>query len=149
MEFFDPHVAHLFHVEIDGIDSGRFQEFSGLTVELELDQVVEGGHEYVHKFVKSAKYGDIVLKRGFWNNSALFDWIVACAKNSLTERKNGSIVLRGDDDKPVAEWKFYRAFPKKWEGPQLNATNSAIAMESLTLYCEYVEIDLQPKKKRP
>ena len=147
-EYFDPHAGHLFKVTIDGIDSGRFQEVSGLSMELELDQISEGGASYPHKFVKGAKYGDITFKRGFFNNPALFEWFEKCAQQSLTERKNGSIILHGDDKKPVCQWDFYRAFPKKWEGPSFNAASSAIAFESLTLYVEYFEINTEAATQR-
>ena len=137
----DPHVSHLFVVEFDGIESGRFQEVGGLGGTNSIYEIKEGGMNFhSHKFVDRATYGDITLKRGFWSNPFLFDWFYQCASNVKTERKNGSIsMLQGEDLlEIVATWEFYRAFPIKWDGPPLNATSSAHAVESVTLAVEHI-----------
>jgi phage tail-like protein len=33
----------------------------------------------------------------------------------------------------VAEWRFKEAFPAKWLGPELNATQSQVAVETVEL----------------
>lgn len=43
-----------------------------------------------------------------------------------------------DDD---CTWKFYRGFPKYWEGPQENASSSSVST-ALTMAAENVELDL-------
>ena len=142
--FMDPHVAHYFEVEIDGIWSGRFQECSGLSITNEIVRIKEGGlNSSAHKFINRSSAGDITLKVGFWNNPELFWWFEAAALDSWTERKNGSIIILGDNSEQVTRWNFYRAFPLKWEGPQLNAMSSTLAMESVTLACEWIEMEVK------
>ena len=138
----DPHVTHLFTIEMDGLTQGRFQEFSGLSVQNEVFEIKEGGlNSYVHKFVTRASAGDLTLKRGFVNDRELFDWFNSAADSSLTERRNGSVIMFGDDGEEICRWNFFRAFPQKWEGPTLNAMSSAIAVEAVTLSCEWVELE--------
>jgi phage tail-like protein len=33
----------------------------------------------------------------------------------------------------LAEWQFREAFPTKWQGPDLNATQNSVAVETLEL----------------
>src|SRR5712691_3627177 len=61
---------------------GAFQECSGLEVEMDVQEYLEGGrNDGVIKRVGRAKYSDIVLKRGMFYgdegavNSTLWDWI--------------------------------------------------------------------------
>jgi phage tail-like protein len=140
---FEPHPTHLFDLEIEGIVSGQFQEFSGLSGQNEVFEIKEGGrNSSTHKFVTRGTVGDITLKRGFCNDPAMFDWFDRAAIHSLTERHNGSIILKDDFGSEKCRWRFFNAFPVKWEGPGLNSTSSGIAVESLTLACEWITLEL-------
>ena len=139
-KYWDPHVASFFEIEIDGLLSGSFQEVSGLGGSTEVFEIKEGGLNcHSHKFVTRATYGDITLKRGFWNNFELFGWFEVAARETWTPRKSGSIIMKDDGDSEVCRWDFIRAFPVKWDGPALNAA-SGIAMESCTLSCEWLRL---------
>ncbi len=139
----DPHVTHLFNVEIGSIIMGRFQEFSGLSGSNEVFEIKEGGLNYkVHKFVTRSNTGDLTLKRGFVNDSMLFHWFTRATINSLTERHNGAVIMMDDNNQEICRWTFTRAFPSKWEGPQMNANQSAAAVESVTLACEWIDLEL-------
>jgi len=141
----DPHVAHYFEVEIEGIRSGRFMECSGLSISNEAPyEIKEGGlNAFSHKFNSTSSAGDITLKAGFWNNPELFDWIDRAACNTWTERKNGAIMLMADNGVSVSRWNFYRALPVKWDGPSFNTMTSALAMESITLACEWITMEIK------
>ncbi|MBN1946172.1 MAG: phage tail protein [Bradymonadales bacterium] len=147
--FFDPHAANQFFVEIAGVTSGRFMECSGLSMTNEINEIKEGGlNSSTHKFINRSSAGEITLKRGFWSNPLLFSWFEQAALDSWTPRKNGTIVVlagitsnvKDSTTLPVARWDFYRAFPLKWDGPQFNATSNSLAMESVTLACEWIEL---------
>ena len=48
-----------------GMSDTSFQEVSGISSEVELEEVVEGGeNRYVHRLPKSVKHPKLVLKRG-------------------------------------------------------------------------------------
>jgi phage tail-like protein len=49
------------------------------------------------------------------------------------KRKDGLIVLMNDAREPVKVWKFIKGVPMKWNGPTLNAAQSAVAIEALEI----------------
>jgi len=138
----DPYKNFNFLVEIDGITQAGFSECSGLRLEVDVVEYREGGESSsaVRKLPGRAKVGDITLKRGITASNQLQAWIESTAKG-VTTRKNGVIVLLDDERKPVVRWKFFSAFPRKWEGPVLDAKGSDVAIETLTLCCEGLERD--------
>jgi phage tail-like protein len=141
-------LTHQFDIEIDNVVAGSFQEVSGLSAQMEVTEIKEGGlNTHAHKVVVRASYGDITLKRGFVNNPFLFAWTQAIALSTWTPRLNGAIVMWAYDpddpddvigSKEIARWNFFRAFPSKWDGPTFNSNSSAIAVEAITLSCEWI-----------
>jgi phage tail-like protein len=132
----DPYKNFNFLVEIDGIVQAGFAECSGLRLEVDVIEYREGGEvSSIRKLPGISKVGDITLKRGITASNELQAWIEATVRG-VTNRKNGVIVLLDDERKPVVRWKFLNAFPRKWEGPNLDAKGSDVAIETLTLSCE-------------
>jgi phage tail-like protein len=137
----DPFKNFNFLVEIDGITQAGFSECTGLRLEIDVIEYREGGEtSSVRKLPGRAKVGDITLKRGITTSKELHEWIESI-RNGVANRKNGAIVLLDDDRKPVVRWRFVNAFPRKWEGPNLDAKGSDVAIETLTLCCEGLERD--------
>ena len=62
-----PPPVFAFRVDIDGAESDTsFQEVSGLEVQFETEDVVEGGqNRFVHRLPTRTKYSNLLLKRGF------------------------------------------------------------------------------------
>lgn len=135
----DPFVAFRFSVEIDGVPHAGFSECSGLQLETEVLDYPEGGlNTHVHRFPGRAKQSNIVLKRGVVDRS-LWDWYWQLVQGDVRLR-TGSIVARDHAGARVTmEWRFQGAFPCKWSGPDLNATQGAVAVESLELCHRGVE----------
>ncbi|MBD2846102.1 phage tail protein [Paenibacillus sp. IB182496] len=122
-----------FWVELDGMLVGGFTEVSGLSSETELEEYREGGvNGYVHRFPKSTSFGTIALKRGLSGSSELWDWYQQVASGTVV-RKSGSIILQHYDGDELCRWNFFEAYPTKWIGPELNAAQSDIAVESIEL----------------
>ena len=137
----DPFKNFNFLVEIDGITQAGFSECTGLLLEVDVIEYREGGEmSAVRKLPGRAKVGDITLKRGITTSKELHEWVVSI-RNGVANRRNGTIILLDDERKPVARWKFVNAFPRKWEGPNLDAKGSEVAIETLTLCCEGLERD--------
>jgi phage tail-like protein len=135
----DPFKNFNFLVEIDGIAAAGFSECSGLRLEVDIIEYREGGEtSSVRKLPGLAKVGDITLKRGITTSKELQEWFESI-RNGVANRKNGVIVMLDDERKPVVRWKFFNAFPRKWEGPNLDAKGSDVAIETLTLCCERLE----------
>lgn len=125
--------SHRFKVELDGLQAAGFSEVSGLTIETELEEVREGGvNHYVHRLIKHTKQQPIVLKHGITLSTQLYEWYAAVAEGNVV-RKNGAIVLYDEQDTELRRWNFFDAFPYKWVGPELNASRSEVAVESIEL----------------
>lgn len=130
----DPFVAFRFEVKVGDFAVAGFSECTGLTIETDVHDYQEGGENtYVHRFPTRTKYVNLVLKRGIVDRT-LFDWYIALTRGDV-RRHRVTITMRdpaGSSD-PVAEWELQRAFPVKWQGPDLNATQNTIAVETLDL----------------
>lgn len=128
----DPFGVFAFKVEINGIAGGFFQEVSGLGAQIDVQDVQEGGrNNSTRKLVGQGKFPNLILKRGFCNET-LLDALMGFHANK--NRLNGTIILRnvkGDAD--LAKWEFKNGIPVKWDGPQLNVSQNAIAIESLEI----------------
>jgi phage tail-like protein len=136
----DPYGNYNFLVEMDGITRAAFQECSGFDSTIDVIEHREGGENTtVRKLPGLTKYSNIVLKWGMTDDTDLYDWHHKVVRGDI-ERKNGSIVVLNRKGEEVARWNFYRAWPTKWDGPDLNAEGNDVAIETLELAHEGVEL---------
>lgn len=134
----DPFGNYNFLVELDGITRAAFQECSGFDSTIDVIEHREGGENTtLRKIPGMTKYSNIVLKWGITDDSELYDWHSEIVQGEIT-RKNGSIVLLNRKGDEVARWNFVRAWPTKYDGPDLNAEGNDIAIEMLELAHEGV-----------
>lgn len=124
-----------FLVEIGNQVVANFQDCSGLTVEVEVLEVFEGGNnEFVHKLPGRMKYTNITLKRGLTTDPTFMNWRPKIEGGKITvERKNLSIILFNHQGQTVKTWNVTGAYPMKWSGPDLKATSMEVAIETLEL----------------
>jgi phage tail-like protein len=135
----DPFVTYNFLVEIDGITRAAFQEASGFDSTIDIIEHREGGENTtVRKLPGLTKYSNITLKWGITDDRELYDWHRQIVQGDML-RKNGSIVLLDRKGEEVARWNFVRAWPSKWDGPDLNAEGTDVAIEMLELAHEGIE----------
>lgn len=135
----DPHGNYNFLVEIDGITRAAFQEVSGFDSTIDVIEHREGGENVaLRKLPGMTKYSNIVLKWGITDDVQLYQWHREIVNGDI-QRKNGSIVLLNRGGAEVARWNFLRAWPTKYDGPDLNAEGNDIAIETLELAHEGVE----------
>ncbi len=135
----DPFGNYNFLVEIDGITRAAFQECSGFDSTIDVIEHREGGENTtLRKLPGMTKYSNIQLKWGMTDDRELYDWHRDTVQGNI-ERKNGSIVLLDRKGDEVARWNFIRAWPTKWDGPELNAEGTDVSVEMLELAHEGVE----------
>src|SRR5687767_12877899 len=135
----DPYRGFNFLVEIDGITQAGFQEVSGLDVATPSVDYREGADpNHVRKIPGLNTYTAITLKRGITDSDELWKWRETVI-NGKTERRNGSIVLLDETGAEKIRWNFSNAWPSKWTGPALNATSTAVAVETLEITHEEVK----------
>jgi len=135
----DPFGNYNFLVELDGITRAAFQECSGFDATIDVIEHREGGENTtLRKLPGMTKYSNIVLKWGMTDDIELYQWHRQAVQGNL-QRKNGSIVLLDRTGSEVARWNFFRAWPTKYDGPDLNAEGNDVAVETLELAHEGVE----------
>jgi phage tail-like protein len=130
---------------------GGFQECTGLEIELDVQELQEGGrNDGVIRRVGRAKYQPIVLKRGMFSttrgepaDTQLWAWLQRLASRTAVVRYDGVVeVLDAGQATVVATWTFVRGLPLKVTGPQLNARTGEVAIEELHIAHEGLTLEL-------
>lgn len=119
----------------------RFQEVSGLDVEMEMDTFIEGGqNRFTWKLPKRARYSDLVLKRGLFMGSGIILWCQNAFENFVFEPANITIALLNSSHVPVQAWYVVNAIPKKWSISNFNAQENSVVVESITLSYQFFNV---------
>lgn len=137
---FYPPLGFYFSVSIDGFkDDSRFQEVSGLSVNIETSPITEGGeNRFVHQVPTRAKSEKLVLKRGFSVSSELLDWCrKATEEFSFSPKHSIVITLRNELGEPLAAWDLRHGYPVKWSLSNFNAMDNNLVIETLELQYNY------------
>jgi phage tail-like protein len=66
------------------------------------------------------------------DSRALWEWL-ADAREGVIERRTVLIVLRDTVDEETWRWELTGAYPIRWAGPDLQADQPAVAIETLEL----------------
>jgi phage tail-like protein len=110
-----------------------FSECSGLEGTLEVQDHTEGGRNGgVLHFPTRVKWSNLTLKRGIGRGDDLRAWFEGFARGT-GRRRDGVVTLRNERQEPHTVWGFRRGLPVKYSGPTLNATQSAVAVETLEI----------------
>ena len=80
----------------------------------------------------------MTLKRGYINNTELWDWRKEVIDGKVS-RKSGSIILCGDDGEEIMRYNFYEAWPCKWKGFTLDGKGTDVNVEEVELAVEKLE----------
>ncbi len=143
----DPFGNYRFVIELGSVLAAGFAECTGLQMETKVFEYKEGGrNETALKFPETTTYGNITLKRGITFSDELIKWQldVVNGKFSINPREKSqprsiSIILMDEKRIPVKRWTLKRAFPVKWVGPDLKASSSEVAIETLELAHEGIQ----------
>lgn len=140
----DPPHAGRFTLTIGNEQLGSFMEVTGLSVTVEVEDLVEGGHnEGLHRLPGRLKWPNLVLKRGITDNDALFAWIWRTSGQGYAAARqrqapaiallDGSVAVCGTGPDALRTWSFRQAFPVRWSGPKLAASANELATEELEI----------------
>ena len=136
----DPYKAFNFIVEIEGIARAFFSEVGGLESETAVIEYRVGGEPHtVRKLPGLTKYANLVLRRGITKDPDLWNWRQTVVQGNV-ERRNGSIILLDDDGTEAVRWNFFQGWISKWEGPALNAKANEVAIETIEIAHEGLEL---------
>jgi phage tail-like protein len=139
----DPYAAFNFLVTIDGIAGivAGFSEVTGLNTETDVIEYRTGAMDItVTKLPGLKKFGNITLKRGFTASHDLWLWRKTVL-DGKTERHTGAIVLLNEARERALAWTFKEAWPRRFEGPAFNAKTNEVAIETLELVAEGVDLE--------
>jgi phage tail-like protein len=145
----DPYSALNFEVVLTGVSpdgksvKGSFKEVSGLDTTLDPIEYRNGSEDFTPRKIPGLKkFTNITLKRGLIGDLAFWNWVVQGLSGQVN-RVEGYVALLDENRQEVMRWNFKRAWPCKWTGPALNAGDNQIAMETLEICHEGLEIDGQ------
>lgn len=117
----------------------RFQEVSGLSVNMEMESYREGGqNRFEHQLPVKTSYTDLTLKRGMFElPSGIMAWCINAVQHFEFQPTNLLVALLNDQHVPVQSWYVVNAIPKSVEFSSLNAGQSQVAIETLVLSYNY------------
>lgn len=119
-----------------------FQEVSGLDAQSE-EIKYRAGDSKVFSVVKMPgliKYGNVTMKKGiFKGDNKFWDWFSKIKMNTI-ERTTVTISLLDEKDAETMVWTLKNAWPTKVTGTDLKAEGNEVAIESIEIVHEGLEI---------
>lgn len=132
-----------FSVDIEGIgDDLAFQEVSGLDTETQAIEYRAGDGKAFStiKMPGIVKSGNVTLKKGvFPKDNGFWDWYSEIKMNTI-KRQTVTIKLLDQESQPTMVWVLKNAWPTKITGTDLKADGNEVAVESIELAHEGIEI---------
>jgi phage tail-like protein len=137
-----------FHFTVSyGGNNADFTEVSGLTRSVKnLDYRGGASKNFLPiRLPGLPEVQNITLKKGiFAQDSELYKWLSEGVENrnpNNVDRRDITISLMSADHLPVVVWTIRQAWPIKVDGPSLNSTGNEIAMETVELCHEGIELE--------
>jgi len=140
-EYYPPLGFH-FRVEFANLNGEfQFQSVSGLSVDLETEEIAEGGeNRFKHKLPLKTKFPNLVLKRGMLVNSELIKWCREAVEDFNITPTNITISLLNEEHEPLVTWNIVHAYPVKWATADFSAEESKMVIETIELAYNYFKI---------
>lgn len=130
-----------FHFKVEFADfpgEYQFQSVSGLTVDVDTEDVVEGGeNRFKHTVPIRTRYPNLVLKRGLVVDSELVKWCRDAVENFSFKPTNLIVKLLNEKHEPLLSWNVVHAWPVKLSMTDFNAEQNSIAIETIELSYNY------------
>jgi len=142
MAIYYPPVGFHFKVEFPGVGSGdsdtRFQEVTGLTVEIGLEELQVGGeNRFSYRLPAKAKFSNLVLKRGMLTDSGLISWFTKAIHDFEFKPVDVSVYLLNEKHEISSSWIFAQAYPVKWIISDFKAQENSIVVETIELCYQF------------
>ena len=112
----------------------RFQKVSGISAEVETQELKEGGQNlFKHHLPTGIRYNNLVLERGMVIGSLLNEEFNATMSLFTFSPCNVLVSLLDEKSLPIANWLFWKAYPVKWSVSDLDAATSAAVIDTMEL----------------
>ncbi|MBQ1548466.1 MAG: phage tail protein [Lachnospiraceae bacterium] len=146
-----------FRVSVDGVDgAAAFNQVTGLDAQIDVIEFRQGNANSLSpvKIPGLVKHGNVTLRFGYTLNNAFKTWIQECVSerrgpiprnNVLIELIdiNGGAPQTTSDAVSTADarvWQLTNAWVAHYTGPELDAANSDVALESVEIAFEEMVI---------
>lgn len=137
-------VSFYFKLNVEGIHKTdfAFQEVSGISKELMVEEVAGGGeNRFKYKLPTIATSQNLVLKGALvTEKSPLITWFSKTLDNGMAdaiETRTLYVSLLNEKARILAMWKFFDAYPLKYSISNFKSDESAIAIETMELAYTY------------
>jgi len=145
MDNYYPPVAFYFRLSISGMPDphdASFQEVSGISMEMGVEEITEGGeNRFKHKLPSPPKFADLVLKRGMIRRtSQLANWCTNTLQSDFSAPLTPhtlSLALVDKDGHTLMSWEFINAHPVKWSISDFKSQEDQLAIESIEFAYSY------------
>lgn len=97
----------------------------------------------VHKLPGLVRYSNLILRRGLTDSMDLWTWFDGIVSGT-GQTQDVVVTLRDALKNPAVMWKFKNCLPVKYEPSPLNASRSALAIETLELAVDGMEVAPSP-----
>lgn len=127
----------------DGPEAG-FQECSEIGMSVDVVEYRNGNEKEnsVRKLTGLARVNDVTLRRGIIGSLSLYQWLDQIRNGDAGAYRTVLIHLLSEDHTAtVLTWKLHRARIVRHVSGPLNAKNSDVAIEELTLAYERLELE--------
>ena len=129
-----------------GKSDAAFQEATGLSKTLGVEEVVSGGeNRFKYRLPTQVQFENLTLKRGIAPvDSPLLTWCQETLDSGLAKPikpKNAIVKLLNSDGQPCQSWTFVNAYPVKWSVSELNSEKNALLIESIELAFNYFHLE--------
>ncbi|MCH9659511.1 MAG: phage tail protein [Bacteroidetes bacterium] len=138
-------VGFRFELSFQGEDSA-FQEVSGLSKELNVEEVVCGGeNNFKYKLPTGSVSQNLVLKRAIIPvGSKLMNW---CANTldqglvlTIVPEKEVILSLLDEQNDPLMQWTFAGAYPVKYSISDFKSTGNEVVIETIELAYTFFKV---------
>jgi phage tail-like protein len=143
----EPFTAFAFAVELrlpgsdQSLCEAAFSECDGLELRREILRARDGADPTSVRLLPGAEsFGNVTLRRGMTSSFDLWDWWERVRRGQAARATCDIVVLSPDLAQERVRFRLYRCLPAKIAGPALNAAGNDIAIESLELACEGVDV---------
>ena len=145
-----PISSFYFRLEWGSQDNLDFQEASGLQTEIEpIDYRKNDSALSARKLPGMVLQSPVILRRGYgWQSNNFWDWHNKITRGTI-ERRDVTIRLMDNHGNATMEWRLINAFPSKISELEMPGTGNKVAIESLELTCEGLDICTPNASKDP
>jgi len=144
MESINYPVSFYFMLSFQGEDAA-FQEVSGISKELSVEEVVCGGeNRFKYRLPTVSTSPNLVLKRALVSTgSLLLNWCANTIDQGLAtniQPHDVSVSLLAADHQVCVKWNFIKAYPVKYSVSELKSQENGLVIETIELAYTYFQV---------